>query len=106
MLIRLEVCLLFAPANRHELNAKFPRVRADVFVLDLEDAVPEADRPATRAALVQALATARRSDHRHTVFVRINDLRSTDFKLDVEAMKSWRCRRDSAACGGIAGRYY
>lgn len=85
MLIR---SLLFAPANRHEMIAKFPRIRADLFVLDLEDAVPAADRPAARASLAQAVAIARQGERRHTVFVRINDLRSADCPSDVVALKA------------------
>ena len=85
MLIR---SLLFAPANRHEMIAKFPRTRADLCVLDLEDAVPAADRPAARASLVQALGLARQGERHHTVFVRINDLRSEHCQLDVDALKS------------------
>ncbi len=85
MLIR---SLLFAPANRHEMIAKFPRTPADVFVLDLEDAVPAADRPAARGALAQALAIARQGERHHTVFVRVNDVRSAHFQPDVDALTS------------------
>jgi citrate lyase subunit beta/citryl-CoA lyase len=83
MLIR---SFLFAPANRHELIAKFPRTRADAFVLDMEDAVPAADRPATRAALPQAVKIARQGERPHRVFVRINDSRTSDFQLDIDAV--------------------
>jgi citrate lyase subunit beta/citryl-CoA lyase len=80
--------LLFAPANRQDLIAKFPRTHADAFVLDLEDAVPAADRPTARTSLPQAVNVARKGDRPHTIFVRINDARSADFERDVTAVKS------------------
>jgi len=85
MLIR---SFLFAPANRHDMIAKFPRTRADVFVLDLEDAVPAADRPGARAQLAQGVAIARRGERPHTVYVRVNDVRSQDFLPDMAAFNA------------------
>jgi citrate lyase subunit beta/citryl-CoA lyase len=43
--------LLFAPAGRPELVAKLPRSRPDAVVLDLEDAVPAAQKDSVRATL-------------------------------------------------------
>ncbi len=84
--------LLFAPANRLDMLAKFARIPADLFVLDLEDAVPAAARPATREQLPQAIAAAREGGNPRTIYVRVNEVRSTDFALDVQALK--RCRLD------------
>jgi len=83
MLIR---SFLFAPANRHDMIAKFPRTRADVFVLDLEDAVPAADRPGARARLAEAVSIARRGDRPHTIYVRVNEVGSPDFLADAAAV--------------------
>jgi citrate lyase subunit beta/citryl-CoA lyase len=51
--------LLFAPANRLNLVAKFPATGADCVVIDLEDGTPAAERPAARAtATIDAAAAA------------------------------------------------
>ncbi len=64
--------------------AKFPRIGADVFVLDLEDALPAADRPAARNALREGVRIAKEGAPRQ-VFLRVNDARSSDFAADMEA---------------------
>lgn len=48
--------LLFVPGNRPERFAKAIASGADAVVLDLEDAVPPAERPAARAAIAAAWA--------------------------------------------------
>lgn len=48
--------LLFVPGNRPERFAKALASGADAVVLDLEDAVPPADKPAARAAIAAAWA--------------------------------------------------
>lgn len=77
--------LLFAPANRPDLFQKFPRLKADLFALDLEDGTPPAERPAARGAL-QASISAARGDHKGRLFVRINPAGSTDFVADLDAV--------------------
>ncbi len=57
---------LFVPANRPERFDKAWRAGADAVVVDLEDAVPFADKAAARAALAAWLSPA------HPVHVRIN----------------------------------
>ena len=49
--------LLFVPGNRPERFAKAMASGADAVVLDLEDAVPPAERPAARAAIAAAWGT-------------------------------------------------
>jgi citrate lyase subunit beta / citryl-CoA lyase len=49
--------MLFVPANRPELAVKAARSGADVIVLDLEDAVPPAAKPAARSTLADAVAS-------------------------------------------------
>lgn len=79
--------LLFAPANRPDLVAKFPRVPADVFSPDLEDGTPPAARPEARAALAGTVAAARGERTDAKVFVRINPASTPDCELDVAALR-------------------
>lgn len=51
--------LLFAPADNAERCAKAARAGADAVILDLEDGVALAAKPAARAALGEAVATVR-----------------------------------------------
>jgi citrate lyase subunit beta/citryl-CoA lyase len=70
---------LFCPADRPERFAK-AAAAADVVILDLEDGVAAADRPAARTALHQT-----RLDPAHTV-VRINPAGTDDQALDLDAL--------------------
>lgn len=78
---------LFVPGNRPERFAKACAAGADVVIVDLEDAVPPADKLAARDALAAWLSPA------HPVLVRINSADSAWF------------RGDLALCGlpGVAG---
>lgn len=78
--------LLFAPGNRPDLFKKFPFLRADLFVLDLEDGTPPAERPAARAQLEDSIRVAR-GDHRDNLFVRINPAGTADFAEDLLAVR-------------------
>jgi citrate lyase subunit beta/citryl-CoA lyase len=49
--------LLFVPANNERFIAKAHTRGADAIILDLEDSVPAAGRPAARAALAQAVGS-------------------------------------------------
>ena len=66
--------LLFAPGNHPRKVEKVFQVGADVVILDLEDAVAIAEKPATRAIIVDAL----KKKHRGLGYVRINSL-DTEF---------------------------
>ena len=48
--------MLFVPGNRADLGAKAPRSAPDIVVLDLEDAVPPADKAQARATVRQVAA--------------------------------------------------
>ena len=78
--------LLFCPADRPERYDK-AAARADVVILDLEDAVAPADRPAAREAL-----RASRLDPERTI-VRVNPAGSDDLAADLEALEGtdYRC---------------
>ena len=65
--------LLFVPGDRPDRMAKALGLGADALILDLEDAVAPAAKPAARVATAGFLATAER---RAKLFVRINPLDS------------------------------
>jgi citrate lyase subunit beta/citryl-CoA lyase len=51
--------LLFAPGNHPRRIEKAFTLKADAVILDLEDSVPPAEKPASRGAVAQALAQPR-----------------------------------------------
>lgn len=72
--------MLFCPADRPERYAKAAE-RADVVILDLEDAVAPDDRPAAREHVAgSSLDPAQ-------VVVRLNPVDSDDFARDVDAVR-------------------
>lgn len=64
--------LLFVPGDRPERMEKALALGADALILDLEDAVAPAAKPAARQMVAAFLATERRA----TLFVRVNPLDS------------------------------
>jgi citrate lyase subunit beta/citryl-CoA lyase len=80
--------LLFVPATRLELLAKVPRWRPDAVVVDLEDAVAEAQKDDARRAMAEAELGAAGS----AVFVRVNASGTPWHDLDVAA-----CAQSAAA---------
>lgn len=79
MTFDLGPALLFCPADRPERYGK-AAARADAVILDLEDAVAPADRPAARTAMIEhPLDPA-------TTMVRINEADSMDFADDLAAL--------------------
>ena len=75
--------LLFVPASRLDMAAHAHERGADAVILDLEDGVAAADRPAARAALNSLLAGLERNGV--PALVRINSLESGGV-LDIEAL--------------------
>lgn len=75
---------LFVPGNREDLMRKAPKYSADALIFDLEDAVPEADRPAARK-LVRALIEEL-SAQGQTIIVRVNALDTGQTFDDLEAI--------------------
>lgn len=72
--------LLYVPAHSDRFIAKAHERGADAIILDLEDAVPEADKDAARAGLAAAVQSVGRNGA--TVFVRTNaGLRQRDDAL-------------------------
>jgi citrate lyase subunit beta/citryl-CoA lyase len=77
---------LFVPANRPERFEKACAAGADAVIVDLEDAVPAADKDSAREALAAWLSPER------PVLVRINGASTSWFREDLEL-----CRRPGVA---------
>ena len=73
--------LLYVPAHSERFLAKAHERGADAIILDLEDAVPEADKDRARDGLVEAVKSVRRNGAK--VLVRINA--GTRRRSDAEA---------------------
>ena len=73
---------LFVPANRPDRYAKALATAADAVVLDLEDAVPEADKQSAREAISREWPTL--SAHEKPVVVRINSPLSEAGSADLQ----------------------
>jgi len=82
--------LLFAPANRPAIHGKALASGADIVCLDLEDAVPPADKAGARETATGFLNDAAGPER----VVRINGLRSADGLRDILALL------DAAPTGG------
>jgi malyl-CoA/(S)-citramalyl-CoA lyase len=74
-------CQLFGPGSRPALFEKMASSAADVINLDLEDSVAPADKPAARAAVIEAIG--RIDWGRKTLSVRINGLDTPFWYRDV-----------------------
>ncbi|MFM0502087.1 HpcH/HpaI aldolase/citrate lyase family protein [Paraburkholderia caffeinilytica] len=84
---------LFVPGNRAERIEKARSAGADAVILDLEDAVPPADKEAARATVAAYLACAHRDSSR-PMWIRVNAADTGWFAGDVAAL---------AAHAGVAG---
>ena len=73
---------LFVPGNRPERFAKACAAGADAVILDLEDAVPPAEKVVARESVAQWL------DPAHPVFIRINSADTEWFRDDVDMCKA------------------
>lgn len=78
--------LLFVPGDRPERFAKAAASGADALILDLEDAVVPAQKPAARAAVADALAAHRAVP----LFVRVNPIDSAFIDDDLAVVLSGR----------------
>lgn len=77
--------LLMVPANRPDRFAKAAEAGADAVIVDLEDAVPEADKDSARAGLPSALSGLNMPV---PFLVRINGADSPWHERDVAALRS------------------
>ena len=73
--------VLFLPASNPRAIAKAREARADLVVLDLEDAVKPADKAAARGAAVEAVAT----QWPMPVAIRLNGAGTEWHSLDLDA---------------------
>lgn len=78
--------LLFVPAHRERMIERAPRASADAVVLDLEDAVPDAEKRAARAIVRRAAPAIAAAGV--PVFVRVNGISSGRTRDDVMAAVS------------------
>lgn len=74
--------LLFVPADRPERYAKALESGADAIIIDLEDSVAPAKKPAARDAVKEFLSSPREG----TVLVRVNPVDGDDLPDDLEAV--------------------
>ncbi len=77
--------LFFAPANRHDLLAKFPRFQAHCYAVDLEDGTPPGDKESARARLGEAVRMLRAANLRGLLYVRVNQPASPYYVRDIQA---------------------
>jgi citrate lyase subunit beta/citryl-CoA lyase len=77
--------LFFAPANRADLVAKFPRFAADCYVIDLEDGTPPAHKAEARSGVAELVASLRRQPLRGVLTIRVNEPESDHYLDDVAA---------------------
>ncbi len=78
--------LLFAPANRPDLVAKFARFAADCCVIDLEDGTPPAEKISAREMLRDTVNRARQAGLTGMLTVRVNVPASIHYLADIEAV--------------------
>jgi citrate lyase subunit beta/citryl-CoA lyase len=76
--------LLFVPGHRPDMIAKVGRWRPDAVAVDLEDAVPAADKEAARRSAVGAIETLEAPGT--MLLVRVNPVGSPWFAADVAAV--------------------
>ncbi|NQD89668.1 CoA ester lyase [Paenarthrobacter sp. CM16] len=75
--------LLFCPADRPERFGKAAD-RSDAVILDLEDAVAPADKPAARDAIIEQARSGELEPE--ATIVRVNPVGTPEFELDLEAL--------------------
>jgi citrate lyase subunit beta / citryl-CoA lyase len=66
--------MLFVPADDEKKLAKAPATGADALILDLEDSVSVARKPAARPLAARFIAEMRKAERRPLLYVRINAL--------------------------------
>jgi len=76
--------LLFLPASNERAIAKARELDADLVILDLEDAVPDRDKPAAREAAVAAIAQGFGG---RAAAIRVNPAESRHYGEDVVAVR-------------------
>lgn len=80
--------ILFAPGNRPEVVAKMPRFGPDIAVVDLEDAIPAAEKASAGLIVAEAVRDLHRRNPDQMVFVRVNQAKSDRFASDLAEASS------------------
>ena len=75
--------MLFAPGNKYELLQKFSKIRPDIAIIDLEDAVPDSEKQVARENLQKY---AQEDKTAVTTYVRVNALVSQHFEEDIRSI--------------------
>lgn len=78
--------LLFIPGDSEKKLAKGDEIGADALILDLEDSVAAARRPAARDLVAAYLAARPRASRTSKLWVRINPLDTSDAQVDLAAV--------------------
>ncbi|MEK9281069.1 CoA ester lyase [Bradyrhizobium sp. ISRA442] len=76
--------MLYVPGNKRDWMSKAPKYGADALVLDLEDSVPVAEKPAARNAVKEAIEELRVGPFGR--FVRLNGWRTNGLLDDLNAI--------------------
>jgi citrate lyase subunit beta/citryl-CoA lyase len=78
--------LLFVPGDSERKLTKGLASGADALILDLEDSVAPANRPAARTLTAAFILEARKAERRPLLYVRINPLDGDDWGVDLAAI--------------------
>jgi citrate lyase subunit beta/citryl-CoA lyase len=78
--------LLFVPGDSERKLTKALASEADALILDLEDSVAPANRPAARALSATFVRETRATPNAPLLYVRINPIDGSDWEADVEAV--------------------
>lgn len=75
----------FAPANRLDFIKKFLHIKADCFVIDLEDGTPEPEKESARETALEGVRFLRQNGIGSLLFIRTNPPTSEHYRADLEA---------------------
>ena len=76
--------MLFAPGNKSELLKKLVKIQPDAAIVDLEDAVPDAEKDKARENLQQFVSSA--ESKKLDIFPRVNPVSSRHFERDIQIL--------------------
>jgi len=80
--------VLFIPAASKKMLDKIDILKPDMFMIDLEDSVPENQKDTGRDNIVAKFKTSKNKELKIPIFVRINDLDSKYYKEDIKKIVS------------------
>ncbi|UJL47703.1 CoA ester lyase [Virgibacillus sp. NKC19-16] len=74
--------LLFVPSDKEKMLLKINELPADIIILDLEDAVAQADKESARTLIHKHFSTMEKQ-----MVVRMNDIQSKAYAIDLKLIK-------------------